>query len=104
MVTPCADWERVLPHAVTQLVERFRGMNEVANLFSFLEPRNFTKQFEAEILEAEDKLQIRYHEYLIKEFPLKVINAISFLNNDGFNETSTVKDVVRTLLINYNFM
>ncbi|KAK1904491.1 52 kDa repressor of the inhibitor of the protein kinase, partial [Dissostichus eleginoides] len=85
---------------VAQLKNRFVGMSEVAQRFSFLLPRKLLRATDKDLSESASALSGQYKDDLSAEFPFQILSLRNALRPTIKKiERGTIKDLAQTLLI-----
>ncbi|KAJ4939019.1 hypothetical protein JOQ06_028482 [Pogonophryne albipinna] len=85
---------------VAQLKNRFVGMSEVAQRFSFLLPRELLHATDKDLSESASALSGQYKDDLSVEFPFQILSLRNALRPTIKKiERGTIKDLAQTLLI-----
>ncbi|KAJ4931907.1 hypothetical protein JOQ06_010343 [Pogonophryne albipinna] len=85
---------------VAQLKNRFVGMSEVAQRFSFLLPRELLRATDKDLSESASALSGQYKDDLSAEFPFQILSLRNALRPTIKKiERGTIKDLAQTLLI-----
>lgn len=91
----------VLDRTYEKINQRFTGMQNVANYFGVLEPKNLVKLPEADILKLCEKFEKQYPEVISSDFRIQLLHAISIARND-LKENMSIKTFAELLLKKYS--
>ncbi|XP_065668169.1 zinc finger MYM-type protein 1-like [Hydra vulgaris] len=89
---------KILDVIVNQLDNRFKGMQEVVQLFSCIHPNKLMVMKEREIISCAEAIQRKYSEDITTEFPLQMVMVKSMLH-DEISKISSIRELADLLIV-----
>ncbi|XP_065658998.1 zinc finger MYM-type protein 1-like [Hydra vulgaris] len=89
---------KILDVVINQLDNRFKGMQEVVQLFSCIHPNKLTVIKEREIISCAEAIQRKYSEDITTEFPLQMVMVKSMLH-DEISKISSIRELADLLIV-----
>ena len=87
--------------ATTQLGRRFRGMEEIANRFQFLSPKELLLVKDDDLYSSANLLAVQYSDDLSSDFPLQLPSFRNVLR-PAIEESSSIKDIAQLLYVKHH--
>ncbi|XP_065657993.1 zinc finger MYM-type protein 1-like [Hydra vulgaris] len=89
---------KILDVVINQLDNRFKGMQEVVQLFSCIHPNKLMVMKEREIISCAEAIQRKYSEDITTEFPLQMVMVKSMLH-DEISKISSIRELADLLIV-----
>ena len=89
---------KILDVVINQLDNRFKGMQEVVQLFSCIHPNKLMVMKEHEIISCAEAIQRKYSEDITTEFPLQMVMVKSMLH-DEISKISSIRELADLLIV-----
>ena len=89
---------KILDVVINQLDNRFKGMQEVVQLFSCTHPNKLMVMKEREIISCAEAIQRKYSEDITTEFPLQMVMVKSMLH-DEISKISSIRELADLLIV-----
>ena len=89
---------KILDVVINQLDNRFKGMQEVVQLFSCIHPNKLLVMKEREIISCAEAIQRKYSEDITTEFPLQMVMVKSMLH-DEISKISSIRELADLLIV-----
>ncbi|XP_065652950.1 zinc finger MYM-type protein 1-like [Hydra vulgaris] len=89
---------KILDVVINQLDNKFKGMQEVVQLFSCIHPNKLMVMKEREIISCAEAIQRKYSEDITTEFPLQMVMVKSMLH-DEISKISSIRELADLLIV-----
>ncbi|XP_065658713.1 zinc finger MYM-type protein 1-like [Hydra vulgaris] len=89
---------KILDVVINQLDNRFKGMQEVVQLFSCIHPNKLMVMKKREIISCAEAIQRKYSEDITTEFPLQMVMVKSMLH-DEISKISSIRELADLLIV-----
>lgn len=91
-------FNRCLDICITKLNERFKGTNNVADIFQAIQPSQLATLSDDELFKAAEKIVTQYSDDVSSNFPMELVSVRSHLLSD-IKKTTSVEELAKLLII-----